>query len=200
MWLKMTRMRLMQHTKLQFAHWFVIKPLHSKGHWDLVWINHQSLGSEVVDNENGFGQCIPSNGTVKLNHLKIDSFLIFWWMPAWRHQIIVVLTYSCYRSQKRHLPTYSVRYKTLVDCGYQCRKSQWWPLSLQEIGKSNVLFDEATKYLDQLDAVNVEQTAKASILGSEAKIYAHDAGGYCGADCFGHADSGNGRHPCQPAG
>jgi len=179
-------------TGSSFAHWLAIKAIHPEGHVVLVVVNHQATGVEVVDNWNGFGQRTTSSGTVKLNHVEVDPFLIFderllGNAPSYRgaYSQLMQVAIDVGIAEAAFADTLSAVQKARPIIDANIEKASFEHYTLQEVGKSNVLLDaaillldEAAKYLDeldQLDAVTDEQAAKASILVAEAKIYANDA-------------------------
>lgn len=179
-------------TGSSFAHWLAIKAIHPEGHVVLVVINHQATGVEVVDNWNGFGQRTTSSGTVKLNHVEVDPFLIFderllGNAPSYRgaYSQLMQVAIDVGIAEVAFADTLSTVQKARPIIDANIEKASFEHYTLQEVGKSNVLLDaaillldEAAEYLDELDqlyAVTDEQAAKASILVAEAKIYANDA-------------------------
>ncbi|NNH87563.1 SfnB family sulfur acquisition oxidoreductase [Acinetobacter terrae] len=179
-------------TGSSFAHWLAIKAIHPEGHVVLVVVNHQATGVEVVDNWNGFGQRTTSSGTVKLNHVEVDPFLIFderllGNAPSYRgaYSQLMQVAIDVGIAEAAFADTLSAVQKARPIIDANIEKASFEHYTLQEVGKSNILLDaaillldEAAEYLDeldQLDAVSDEQAAKASILVAEAKIYANDA-------------------------
>ena len=179
-------------TGSSFAHWLAIKAIHPEGHVVLVVVDHQATGVEVVDNWNGFGQRTTSSGTVKLNHVAVDPFLIFderllgnapSYRGAFSQLMQVAIDVGIAEAAFSDTLSAVQKARPIVDANVE--KASLEHYTLQEVGKSNVLLDaaillldEAAEYLDeldQLDAVSDEQAAKASILVAEAKIYANDA-------------------------
>lgn len=179
-------------TGSSFAHWLAIKAIHPEGHVVLVVVNHQATGVEVVNNWNGFGQRTTSSGTVKLNHVEVDPFLIFderllGNAPSYRgaYSQLMQVAIDVGIAEAAFADTLSAVQKARPIIDANIEKASFEHYTLQEVGKSNVLLDaaillldEAAEYLDELDqlyAVTDEQAAKASILVAEAKIYANDA-------------------------
>ena len=179
-------------TGSSFAHWLAIKAIHPEGHVVLVVVDHQATGVEVVDNWNGFGQRTTSSGTVKLNHVEVDPFLILderllGNAPSYRgaYSQLMQVAIDVGIAEVAFADTLSAVQKARPIIDANIEKASFEHYTLQEVGKSNVLLDaaillldEAAEYLDeldQLDAVSDEQAAKASILVAEAKIYANDA-------------------------
>ena len=179
-------------TGSSFAHWLAIKAIHPEGHVVLVVVNHQATGVEVVDNWNGFGQRTTSSGTVKLNHVEVDPFLIFdecllGNAPSYRgaYSQLMQVAIDVGIAEAAFADTLSAVQKARPIIDANIEKASFEHYTLQEVGKSTVLLDaaillldEAAEYLDeldQLDTVSDEQAAKASILVAEAKIYANDA-------------------------
>ena len=179
-------------TGSSFAHWLAIKAIHPEGHVVLVVVDHQATGVEVVDNWNGFGQRTTSSGTVKLNHVAVDPFLIFderllgnapSYRGAFSQLMQVAIDVGIAEAAFSDTLSAVQKARPIVDANVE--KASLEHYTLQEVGKSNVLLDaaillldEAAEYLDeldQLDTITDEQAAKASILVVEAKIYANDA-------------------------
>ena len=179
-------------TGSSFAHWLAIKAIHPEGHVVLVVVDHQATGVEVVDNWNGFGQRTTSSGTVKLNHVEVDPFLIFDerllgnapnYRGAFSQLMQVAIDVGIAEAAFSDTLSAVQKARPIVDANVE--KASFEHYTLQEVGKSNVLLDaaillldEAAEYLDeldQLDTITDEQAAKASILVAEAKIYANDA-------------------------
>lgn len=179
-------------TGSSFAHWLAIKAIHPEGHVVLVVVDHQATGVEVVDNWNGFGQRTTSSGTVKLNHVAVDPFLIFDerllgnapnYRGAFSQLMQVAIDVGIAEAAFSDTLSAVQKARPIVDANVE--KASLEHYTLQEVGKSNVLLDaaillldEAAEYLDELDQLNAvteEQAAKASILVAEAKIYANDA-------------------------
>src|SRR5690606_2956452 len=179
-------------TGSSFAHWLAIKAIHPEGHVVLVVVDHQATGVEVVDNWNGFGQRTTSSGTVKLNHVEVDPFLIFDerllgnapnYRGAFSQLMQVAIDVGIAEAAFSDTLSAVQKARPIVDANVE--KASFEHYTLQEVGKSNVLLDaaillldEAAEYLDeldQLDTITDEQAAKASILVAAAKIYANDA-------------------------
>ena len=179
-------------TGSSFAHWLAIKAIHPEGHVVLVVVDHQATGVEVIDNWNGFGQRTTSSGTVKLNHVEVDPFLIFDecllgnapnYRGAFSQLMQVAIDVGIAEAAFSDTLSAVQKARPIVDANIE--KASLEHYTLQEVGKSNVLLDaaillldEAAEYLDeldQLDTITDEQAAKASILVAEAKIYANDA-------------------------
>lgn len=179
-------------TGSSFAHWLAIKAIHPEGHVVLTIINRQATGLEIIDNWNGFGQRTTSSGTVKLNQVEIDPFLIFDerllgntanYRGAYSQLLQVAIDVGIAEAAFADTLTAVQKARPIVDAHVE--KASFEHYTLQEVGKSNVLLDaaillldEAAEYLDELDAldeVTDEQAAQASILVAEAKIYANDA-------------------------
>lgn len=179
-------------TGSSFAHWLAIKAIHPEGHVVLTIVNSQATGVEVVDNWDGFGQRTTSSGTVKLQHVEIDPFLIFderllASKPSYRgafSQLLQVAIDVGIAEAAFADTIYAVKKaRPIIDA--QVEKASEEHYILQDVGKSAVLLDaaillldDAAEYLDELDtleSVTAEQAAKASILVAEAKVYANDA-------------------------
>lgn len=179
-------------TGSSFAHWLAIKAIHPEGHVVLVIVNREAGGIQVIDNWNGFGQRTTSSGTVRLEHVKVDPFLIFDerllynqanYRGAYSQLLQVAIDVGIAEAAFADTLTAVKKARPIIDAHVE--KASFEPYTLQEVGKSNVLLDaaillldEAAEYLDQLDqfdAVTEEQAAKASILVAQAKVYANDA-------------------------
>ncbi len=188
-------------TGSSFADWLAIKAIHPEGYVVLILVEHHRQGVEVIDNWNGFGQRTTSSGTVKLNHVAIDPFLIF--------DERLLANQPCYRGAFSQLMQVAIdvgiaeaaledsisalkKARPILDSGLE--KASLEHYSLQEIGKSIVLLDaaillldDAAEYLDELDQLNTvteQQAALASIRVAEAKIYANDAALYISEKLF----------------
>lgn len=179
-------------TGSSFAHWLAIKAIHPEGHVVLVIVNREAVGIQVIDNWNGFGQRTTSSGTVRLEHVKVDPFLIFDerllynqanYRGAYSQLLQVAIDVGIAEAAFADTLTVVKKARPIIDAHVE--KASFEPYTLQEVGKSNVLLDaaillldDASEYLDeldQLDAVTEEQAAKASILVAQAKVYANDA-------------------------
>lgn len=175
-----------------FAHWLAIKAIHPEGHVVLVIVDRYSDGIEVINNWNGFGQRTTASGTVKLNHVKVDPNLIFderiltrtaTYRGAYSQLMQVAIDVGIAEAAFADLLSAVRKARPIIDANVE--KARQEPYTLQETGKLNILLDaaillldEAAEYLDeldQLDRVTEQQTAKASILVAEAKVYANDA-------------------------
>ncbi|WP_353142879.1 SfnB family sulfur acquisition oxidoreductase [Acinetobacter pragensis] len=179
-------------TGSSFAHWLAIKAVHPEGHVVLAVIDSQSQGIEIIDNWDGFGQRTTSSGTVKLNHVEIDPFLIFderilTAQPSYRgaYSQLLQVAIDVGIAEAAFADTLTAVQKARPIADAQVEKASEEPYTQQEVGKSAVLLDaaillldEAAEYLDeldQLDTVTEQQAAQASILVAEAKVYANDA-------------------------
>ncbi|MCH4248728.1 MAG: SfnB family sulfur acquisition oxidoreductase [Acinetobacter populi] len=179
-------------TGSSFADWLAFKAIHPEGHVVLVVVDRKTQGVEVIDDWDGFGQRTTSSGTVKLQHVEIDPFLIFDERkltnePTYRgaYSQLLQVSIDVGIAEAAFADTLSAIYnaRPIVDANVE--KASFEHYTLQEVGKLNVLLDaaillldEAAKYLDELDQleqVDAEQVAKASILVAEAKVYANDA-------------------------
>ena len=179
-------------TGSSFAHWLAIKAIHPEGHVVLTIINREATGVEIIDNWNGFGQRTTSSGTVKLNQVEIDPFLIFDerllsntanYRGAYSQLLQVAIDVGIAEAAFADTLTAVQKARPIVDAHVE--KASFEHYTLQEVGKSNVLLDaaillldEAAEYLDELDLLDEitdKQAAQASILVAEAKIYANDA-------------------------
>lgn len=179
-------------TGSSFAHWLAIKAIHPEGHVVLVIVNREAQGVEVIDDWDGFGQRTTSSGSVRLNHVEIDPFLIFDERPltaaptyrgAYSQLLQVAIDVGIAEAAFEDTLATIKKARPIVDA--QVEKASFEHYTLQEVGKLQIqleaailLLDEAAEYLDELDqleSVTDEQAARASILVAEAKIYANDA-------------------------
>lgn len=179
-------------TGSSFAHWLAIKAVHPEGHVVLVIVNREAQGIEVIDDWDGFGQRTTSSGSVRLNHVEIDPFLIFDERPltaaptyrgAYSQLLQVAIDVGIAEAAFEDTLATIKKARPIVDA--QVEKASFEHYTLQEVGKLQIqleaailLLDEAAEYLDELDqleSVTDEQAARASILVAEAKIYANDA-------------------------
>ncbi|MDQ8936692.1 SfnB family sulfur acquisition oxidoreductase [Acinetobacter rudis] len=179
-------------TGSSFAHWLAIKALHPLGHVVLVLIPREAQGVNIIDNWNGFGQRTTSSGTVKLDQVEVDPFLIFderkltaqpTYRGAFSQLLQVAIDVGIAEAALADTITAVQKARPIIDA--QVEKASDELYTLQEVGKSVVLLDaaillldEAAEYLDeldQLDHISEQQAAQASILVAQAKIYANDA-------------------------
>lgn len=179
-------------TGSSFAHWLAIKAIHPEGHVVLVIVNREAQGIEVIDDWDGFGQRTTSSGSVRLNHVEIDPFLIFDERPltaaptyrgAYSQLLQVAIDVGIAEAAFEDTLATIKKARPIIDA--QVEKASFEHYTLQEVGKLQIqleaailLLDEAAEYLDELDqleGVTNEQAARASILVAEAKIYANDA-------------------------
>lgn len=179
-------------TGSSFAHWLAIKAIHPEGHVVLIIVNREAQGIEVIDDWDGFGQRTTSSGSVRLNHVEIDPFLIFDERPltaaptyrgAYSQLLQVAIDVGIAEAAFEDTLATIKKARPIVDA--QVEKASFEHYTLQEVGKLQIqleaailLLDEAAEYLDELDkleSVTDEQAARASILVAEAKIYANDA-------------------------
>lgn len=179
-------------TGSSFAHWLAIKAIHPEGHVVLVLVDREAQGVEVINDWDGFGQRTTSSGSVRLNHVEIDPFLIFderiltaapTYRGAYSQLLQAAIDVGIAEAAFEDTLATVKKARPIVDA--QVEKASFEHYTLQEIGKLQIqleaailLLDEAAEYLDeldQLDAVTDEQAARASILVAEAKIYANDA-------------------------
>ncbi|WP_374530779.1 SfnB family sulfur acquisition oxidoreductase [Acinetobacter sp.] len=179
-------------TGSSFAHWLAIKAIHPEGHVVLVLVDREAQGVEVINDWDGFGQRTTSSGSVRLNHVEIDPFLIFderiltatpTYRGAYSQLLQAAIDVGIAEAAFEDTLAAVKKARPIVDA--QVEKASFEHYILQEIGKLQIqleaailLLDEAAEYLDeldQLDAVTDEQAARASILVAEAKIYANDA-------------------------
>jgi SfnB family sulfur acquisition oxidoreductase len=179
-------------TGSSFAHWLAIKAIHPQGHTVLALVSSQTQGVEITDDWDGFGQRTTSSGTVKLKHAEIDPLLIFderklTAAPNYRgaYSQLLQTAIDVGIAEAAFADTLAAVHKARPIADAHADKASHEHYTLQEVGKSAVLLDaaillldEAAEYLDELDqlqAVNAQQAAKASILVAEAKVYANDA-------------------------
>ena len=179
-------------TGSSFADWLAIKAIHPEGHVVLVLVNREAQGVEVINDWDGFGQRTTSSGSVRLNHVEIDPFLIFderiltaapTYRGAYSQLLQAAIDVGIAEAAFEDMLAAVKKARPIVDA--QVEKASFEHYTLQEIGKLQIqleaailLLDEAAEYLDELDKLNSvtdEQSAHASILVAEAKIYANDA-------------------------
>lgn len=179
-------------TGSSFAHWLAIKAIHPEGHVVLVLVDSEAQGVEVINDWDGFGQRTTSSGSVRLNHVEIDPFLIFderiltaapTYRGAYSQLLQAAIDVGIAEAAFEDTLAAVKKARPIVDA--QVEKASFEHYTLQEIGKLQIqleaailLLDEAAEYLDELDQLDVvtdEQAAHASILVAEAKIYANDA-------------------------
>ena len=179
-------------TGSSFADWLAIKAVHPEGHVVLTIIDRYAKGVEVVNDWDGFGQRTTSSGTVILNQVEIDPFLIFDerllstqtnYRGAFSQLMQVAIDVGIAEAAFADTLTAVQKARPIIDA--QVDQARFEHYTLQEVGKSNVLLDaaillldDAAEYLDELDVlehITDEQAAKASILVAEAKVYANDA-------------------------
>lgn len=179
-------------TGSSFADWLAIKAIHPEGHVVLVLVDREAAGVEVINDWDGFGQRTTSSGSVRLNHVEIDPFLIFderiltaapTYRGAYSQLLQVAIDVGIAEAAFEDTLATVKKARPIVDA--QVEKASFEHYTLQEVGKLQIqleaailLLDEAAEYLDeldQLDSVDEEQVARASILVAEAKIYANDA-------------------------
>lgn len=179
-------------TGSSFADWLAIKAVHPEGHVVLTLIDRHADGVEVINDWNGFGQRTTSSGTVNINNVEIDPFLVFDerllanqtnYRGAFSQLIQVAIDVGIAEAAFEDTLTAVRKARPIVDA--QVEQASFEHYTLQEVGKSNILLDaaillldEAAEYLDELDqleSVTDEQAAQASIRVAEAKVYANDA-------------------------
>ena len=179
-------------TGSSFADWLAIKAIHPEGHVVLTIIDRYSVGVDVIDDWNGFGQRTTSSGTVKLENVEVNPLLIFderilanqpTYRGAYSQLLQVAIDVGIAEAAFEDTITAVHKARPIIDSGVE--KASFEHYTLQEVGKLKVLLDaaillldEAAEYLDVLDAQESftdEEAAKASIYVAEAKIYANDA-------------------------
>ena len=179
-------------TGSSFADWLAIKAIHPEGHVVLTIIDRHAKGVEVINDWDGFGQRTTSSGTVRLNQVEIDPFLIFDerllstrtnYRGAFSQLMQVAIDVGIAEAAFADTLTAVQKARPILDAYVEQARFEHY--TLQEVGKSNVLLDaailllnDAAEYLDMLDVlehITDEQAAKASILVAEAKVYANDA-------------------------
>ncbi|GAB3042387.1 SfnB family sulfur acquisition oxidoreductase [Acinetobacter apis] len=179
-------------TGSSFADWLAIKALHPEGHVVLVLVERQAQGVEVINDWNGFGQRTTSSGTVTLNHVKIDPFLIFDerilteqlnFRGAYSQIMQAAIDVGIAEGAYQDLVSTVKKARPIVDANVEHASQE--PYLLQEVGRLDVtlqasilLLNEAAEVLDTLEQqshLTEADLAKASIAVAEAKIYAHHA-------------------------
>ena len=179
-------------TGSSFADWLAIKAVHPEGYVVLTLVDRHAKGVQVINDWNGFGQRTTSSGTVILDHVHIDPFLIFDerllsdrpnYRGAYSQLLQVAIDVGIAEAAFEDTLTAVGKARPIVDANVE--KASFEHYTLQEVGRSHILLDaaillldEAAEFLDELDqleTVNAEQAAQASIKVAEAKIYANDA-------------------------
>lgn len=179
-------------TGSSFADWLAIKAVHPEGHVVLTLIDRNSIGVEVINDWNGFGQRTTSSGTVILNQVEIDPFFIFderilaqanHYRGAYSQLMQVAIDVGIAEAAFEDTLTAVSKARPIIDANVE--KASFEHFTVQDVGRSNVLLDaaillldEAAEFLDELDQlerVDPAQAALASIKVAEAKIYANDA-------------------------
>ncbi len=179
-------------TGSSFADWLAIKAIHPEGHVILSIIDRHAVGVEIINDWDGFGQRTTSSGTVRLNNVEVDPFLIFDesllgnqpnYRGAYSQLLQVAIDVGIAEAAFADTLTAVQKARPIVDA--QVDKASAEHFTLQDVGKLEVLLDaaillldDAAEYLDELDqcdSITAEQAAQASIKVAEAKIYANDA-------------------------
>ena len=179
-------------TGTSFADWLAIRALHPEGYTVLVIIDRHAEGVEVINDWNGFGQRTTASGTVKLHNIVVDSALFFDQLViadnpnvrgAYSQLLQVAIDVGIAEAAFDDTLSSIRKARPIIDAGVEKASEEHY--TLQEVGKLNILLDaaillldDAAEYLDELDqiaAISAEQAAHASILVTEAKIYANDA-------------------------
>ena len=179
-------------TGSSFAHWLAVKAIHPEGHVVLILVDRTAAGVEVVDDWDGFCQRTTSSGSVILNQVEVDPFLIFDerlllqkpnYRGAYSQLLQVAIDVGIAEAAFEDTLSAVRKARPIVDAQVERASDEHY--TLQEVGRSNILLDaaillldEAAEYLDQLDALEIvseEQIAEASIRVAEAKVYANDA-------------------------
>nr|WP_174505627.1 SfnB family sulfur acquisition oxidoreductase [Acinetobacter sp. Marseille-Q1620] len=175
-----------------FADWLAIRAIHPEGHTVLSIVPRNAKGLEIVDDWDGFGQRTTASGTVKLNHVEVDPFLIMDernlanqpnYRGAFSQLIQVAIDVGI--AEAAYADTLSAvnKARPIVDANVE--KASFEQYTIQEVGKLRILLDaaillldeaaEAIDELDQLDQLDDDVTATASVRVAEAKVYANDA-------------------------
>ena len=179
-------------TGTSFADWLAIRALHPEGYTVLVIIDRHAEGVEVINDWNGFGQRTTASGTVKLHNVVVDSALFFDERiiadnpnvrGAYSQLLQVAIDVGIAEAAFDDTLSSIRKARPIIDAGVEKASEEHY--TLQDVGKLNILLDaaillldDAAEYLDELDqiaAISAEQAAHASILVTEAKIYANDA-------------------------
>ncbi|MBF7688856.1 SfnB family sulfur acquisition oxidoreductase [Acinetobacter rathckeae] len=175
-----------------FADWLAIKAQHPEGYIALVLVEKNTKGIEVIDDWDGFGQRTTASGSVKLNHVKIDPFLIFDerrltlspnYRGAYSQLLQVAIDVGIAEGAFQDLQSTVKKARPIADA--QVNHASEEPYLLQEVGKLDItlqasilLLNHAAEILDHLESKNTltdADIAQASISVAEAKIYAHHA-------------------------
>ncbi|ESK54902.1 SfnB family sulfur acquisition oxidoreductase [Acinetobacter tjernbergiae] len=179
-------------TGTSFADWLAIRALHPDGYTVLAIVDRHTVGVEVINDWNGFGQRTTASGTVKLHNVVIDPALFFDEriiadIPnvrgAYSQLLQVAIDVGIAEAAFDDTLSSVRKARPVIDAGVEKASEEHY--TLQEVGKLNILLDaaillldDAAEYLDELDQlieISAEQAARASILVAEAKIYANDA-------------------------
>ncbi|WP_436661773.1 SfnB family sulfur acquisition oxidoreductase [Acinetobacter sp. P1(2025)] len=179
-------------TGTSFADWLAIRALHPDGHTVLAIIDRHAAGVEVINDWNGFGQRTTASGTVKLHNVIADPALFFDERiiantpnvrGAYSQLLQVAIDVGIAEAAFDDTLSSIRKARPIIDAGVEKASEEHY--TLQEVGMLNILLDaaillldEAAEYLDELDQltqISSEQSARASILVAEAKIYANDA-------------------------
>lgn len=175
-----------------FADWLAVKAVHPDGHVVLTLVKRHATGIQIVNDWDGFGQRTTSSGTIKLDHVEVDPFLVFDerklnLKPNFRgaYSQILQVAIDVGIAEAAYDDTLSAvrKARPIIDAQVESATEELY--TLQEVGKLNVLLDaaillldEAANYLDYLDKkkhLTEEESAEASIKVAEAKVYANDA-------------------------
>ena len=175
-----------------FADWIAVKAWHPDNYVVLLINDRHADGLKVLNDWDGFGQRTTSSGTVRLDRVEVDPFLIFderrlSSAPTYRgaYSQLLQVAIDVGIAEAAFADTLTAIYKARPIADAKVEKAALEPFTIQEVGKLNVLLDaaillldDAAAYLDELDAlaeVDAQQAARASILVAEAKVYANDA-------------------------
>lgn len=175
-----------------FADWLAIKAQHPDGYIALILVGRTTKGIDIVDDWDGFGQRTTSSGTVRLNNVEIDPFLIFderllaettHFRGAYSQLIQVAIDVGIAEAAFQDLITYVKKARPIADANVAEATQE--PYLIQEVGRLDVLLEasillleEASDVLDRLEKTKTLkdiEAAEASIAVAEAKIYAHRA-------------------------
>lgn len=180
-------------TGSSFADWLAVKALHPEGHVVLVLVERHAKGVEVINDWNGFGQRTTSSGTVILDQVKINPFLIFDeriltdqlnFRGAYSQIMQAAIDVGIAEGAFEDLVSTVKKARPIVDANVDLASQE--PYLLQVVGRLDVtlqasilLLNEAAHILDELEqqtnTLTEAQVAQASIAVAEAKIYAHHA-------------------------
>ncbi|MDV2440116.1 SfnB family sulfur acquisition oxidoreductase [Acinetobacter gerneri] len=175
-----------------FADWISLRALHPDGHTIIALVKKDAEGLKVVNDWDGFGQRTTASGTVILNNVAVDPFLILDesklehsinFRGAYSQLIQVAIDVGIAEAAYEDTISTIKKARPIIDA--QVEKASQEHYTLQEVGKLKILLDaaillldeaaEALDELEQVEKLTEAQTQEAAIRVAEAKIYANDA-------------------------